>query len=328
MKSMFKGALGALIMVLALSGLTAASAFASGAPVVETKPATSITGSEAELNGHVNPNGAGTKFRFEYGTTTSYGSNTLESGESTTEKTVFRHVEGLAPNTTYHFRIVAKNTFGTSDGADETFTTPAEKPEFAKSGGGTITEVKWSGSFGGATWGVPAGKEMYCGGQGSFQGNITGPKTIVGKLLFQGCNDGSYCLNEGAKERNGEIHTEELEGTLEYLSKTAKTVGIVLKPKTAALFVSKFRCFYSGEVRGSLILPWNGALNTPVSKMYVGGLREKEGVQETREYENSTGGKIAAALETTWPSSETFKPLGWGIAGFAPETNKQFEVKA
>jgi hypothetical protein len=42
---------------------------------------------------------------------------------------------GLAPNTTYHFRISATNGSGTSDGSDDTFTTlPTIKnpPEFGR----------------------------------------------------------------------------------------------------------------------------------------------------------------------------------------------------
>ena len=46
-------------------------------PAVTTSPATSITSTNATLNGTVNPNGAATTAYFRYGLTTSYGSYTV-----------------------------------------------------------------------------------------------------------------------------------------------------------------------------------------------------------------------------------------------------------
>src|SRR5205823_422001 len=43
-------------------------------PSVATGSATSIVDTTATLNGSVDPNGSSTTYRFEYGTTTSYGS--------------------------------------------------------------------------------------------------------------------------------------------------------------------------------------------------------------------------------------------------------------
>ena len=37
-------------------------------------------------------------------------------------------VSGLVPNAHYHVRLVATNATGTTFGADQTFTTPADKP--------------------------------------------------------------------------------------------------------------------------------------------------------------------------------------------------------
>jgi len=69
--------------------------------------------------------GAATKYRFEYGPTTSYGA---VSEQSTAPRNYFLNpvrggVDGLEPNTTYHFRIVATNSVGTAYGPDGTFTT-------------------------------------------------------------------------------------------------------------------------------------------------------------------------------------------------------------
>jgi hypothetical protein len=94
-------------------------------PGVETKAATSVTATGATLNGTVNPEGKETTYHFEYGKTTSYGTNTTEvnvgSGTSNVEEG--KAITGLEQETTYHFRVVAANSDGTTDGADRTFTT-------------------------------------------------------------------------------------------------------------------------------------------------------------------------------------------------------------
>jgi hypothetical protein len=68
----------------------------------------------------VNPNGASTTYRFQYGTSTAYGLETF--GKSIPAGTVARSVEfrinSLAPRTTYHFRVVASNRAGTRIGPD------------------------------------------------------------------------------------------------------------------------------------------------------------------------------------------------------------------
>jgi hypothetical protein len=86
---------------------------------------------EVSLAASVNPNGSPTTYQYEYGTTTSYGSKapaspkSIGSGASAVE--VSEKIEGLAPETTYHFRLVATNAKGTVEGEDQTFTTPSWK---------------------------------------------------------------------------------------------------------------------------------------------------------------------------------------------------------
>jgi PKD repeat protein len=96
-------------------------------PSATTNAASGVTASTATLNGSVNPNGVATTARFEYGTTTSYGTQTPDQdvGSGTAARTVSGPLTGLNPRTTYHYRIVASNAFGTVRGADRTFTTGA-----------------------------------------------------------------------------------------------------------------------------------------------------------------------------------------------------------
>ncbi|HMI81944.1 MAG TPA: fibronectin type III domain-containing protein [Solirubrobacterales bacterium] len=118
--------LGTLVLSAIAAGGIAAPALALS-PSVETLPATSVAETTATLNGKVNPNGLETKFYFEYGTTTSYGSKTSEvsAGSGTTAVEKSQGISGLSPKTEYHYRIVASNSSGTSYGADKTLTTVA-----------------------------------------------------------------------------------------------------------------------------------------------------------------------------------------------------------
>jgi hypothetical protein len=105
-------------------------------PAVATGSATVITATGATLNGTVNPHGATTTAYFQWGTTASYGSSTAPQnvGSGTSASGVSAILTGLSPITTYHYRIVATNSAGTTYGSDMTFTT-------SSSGGGIVKKV-------------------------------------------------------------------------------------------------------------------------------------------------------------------------------------------
>jgi Leucine-rich repeat (LRR) protein len=96
------------------------------ASVATTNAATSITTTGATLNGTINANNASTAVTFQYGLTTGYGTNVTASQSPVTgisDTPVSYALSGLAPNTTYHYRVVGLNTAGTTNGLDQTFTT-------------------------------------------------------------------------------------------------------------------------------------------------------------------------------------------------------------
>jgi hypothetical protein len=108
---------------------SSASAAAS-APAVTTGSPNDIGQSSATLTGTVNPNGQSTTYYFQYGTSTSYGTQTSPAGVGSGSNPVGVHqaIFGLGPNTTYHFRLVAQSSAGTTNGADQTLTTPSTSP--------------------------------------------------------------------------------------------------------------------------------------------------------------------------------------------------------
>jgi hypothetical protein len=98
------------------------------APTVTTDAASSITQTTATLNALVNPNGEQiTECKLEYGTTTSYGSSApcgVSPGSGHSDVEVSASITALIGATSYHYRALATNAQGTSEGRDQTFTTP------------------------------------------------------------------------------------------------------------------------------------------------------------------------------------------------------------
>lgn len=93
-----------------------------GVPLIESQHSTEVTDIEAQLVVRISPQGLPTTYHLEFGTDTSYGESTAESavidGEALTTP-----LADLDPDTTYHWRAVATNVHGTTNGVDRTFTT-------------------------------------------------------------------------------------------------------------------------------------------------------------------------------------------------------------
>ena len=96
-------------------------------PAVTHADTSEITGISAKLTGFVNPNNSATTYHFEWGKTTAYGNETPDFdafiGSGGEALRVSAKLSGLQPSTEYHFRIVATNGAGTTEGPDAGFTT-------------------------------------------------------------------------------------------------------------------------------------------------------------------------------------------------------------
>ncbi|MCX6303622.1 MAG: T9SS type A sorting domain-containing protein [Bacteroidetes bacterium] len=100
-----------------------ASFLISNAPSALSASATAVAATTATLNGSVNPHGVATTYHFEYGTTTAYGSvtPTISAGAGSAAVNVSANITGLSGGATYHFRLVAVNSNGTSNSSELTF---------------------------------------------------------------------------------------------------------------------------------------------------------------------------------------------------------------
>lgn len=110
-------------------------------PDVETLGSSRRTDTSARLRALVDPNGAETTYRFEYGPVGGPFDSAVpvpdgSAGSGNSPRLLVADVGGLQPGTAYRYRIVATNLAGTSAGEVVTFTTESPRPPAAPIGRG------------------------------------------------------------------------------------------------------------------------------------------------------------------------------------------------
>lgn len=131
-RSILTISLGLLAAALAVL-MACAPAWAAQEAEVQSESVVNVSGTSATLEAEIDPHNTPTTYYFQYGPDTAYGNDTsappgllLGSGEEALEAS--RHVQGLAPGTTYHYRVVAVSEIASGqysdvDGPDQAFTT-------------------------------------------------------------------------------------------------------------------------------------------------------------------------------------------------------------
>jgi len=265
------------------------SIYVTGPPIAVTAQSPFPNASNAELSGDVNPDGGTlTDCHFDYGTDTTYGltapcAQPIATGVAAVK--VSASVLGLTPGATYHYRLVATGSGGTTYGADETLTTPPVLPELGrclrlpgaptgrfKSAHCTTTSVgENTGKYEWEPWPTSkmtfaavgrrakietAGKATVSCTGNALNGEYTGSQTATMSIAFSGCEArgalGGKCQSEGAKA--GEVVTSRLEGQLGVVKLGSKpAVGWDLRPASESNFMV-FTCDATTvEVTGSVI---------------------------------------------------------------------------
>ena len=134
-----------ITLALLISALVAAPGALAAKPKVTTEPAANITPVGATLNGTVDPRGVATSAFFQYGTTKSYGNRTGDQSAGVNPGAIplSADIAKLKSATTYHYRMVAENKDGRTNGPDRTFKTaaPTTTPVF------TPNPVKYGDPF-------------------------------------------------------------------------------------------------------------------------------------------------------------------------------------
>ncbi|OLD69707.1 MAG: hypothetical protein AUI33_08895 [Ignavibacteria bacterium 13_1_40CM_2_61_4] len=114
----------------------------------------------ANFQGIVNPNGTSTQAKFEFGTTTAYGS-AITAAESPVAGTgpvnVSGVIRGLSPSTQYHYKLIAFNEQGTGEGGDIAFFTLTEQVALASPPNSSVNQPSTLT----LSWGSVAGADAY-----------------------------------------------------------------------------------------------------------------------------------------------------------------------
>lgn len=99
----------------------------ASAPAVGSQSAQFVNEDSAVIQGEANPEGLEATYVVQYGTGTAYGSDApmapTEMAPYTSMHATITGLAGLAPGTTYHYRLAVTNQVGTTYGQDDTFTT-------------------------------------------------------------------------------------------------------------------------------------------------------------------------------------------------------------
>jgi hypothetical protein len=123
---MRKKGLGALALsAVVATGLAVPAPSLAAAPAATTGAAANVTFNSARLNGRIDPNNEATSYYVQYGTTIALGTETAPTpaGAGANPVRVSVDVGGLAPQTRYFYRFVARNGSGTRLGERRSFTT-------------------------------------------------------------------------------------------------------------------------------------------------------------------------------------------------------------
>ncbi len=149
-------------------------------PEVDNTAVSGVTSNAATFSAVINPNHWPTVYLFEWGQSTAYGSETLIGnpidGLDNQGVPVQATVGNLTPGVRYHFRIVAINFAGVTNGPDLTFVTPGV-PRIEESSASAITQTTARLSALASGSGSPTNMRFEYGPTGSY-GLSTSPSPI------------------------------------------------------------------------------------------------------------------------------------------------------
>jgi hypothetical protein len=163
-----------------------------GPPTIVATSVKDVSATAATLLAEINPNSFQTSYRFEYGlagcatsvcASVPVGEGAIGGGH--TPVSVAQSVTGLQPDTTYHYRVVAQNLEGTTEGADAVFTTQSPGLSFLLADNRAWEMVspanKHEGRLVGSAWGLiqasSGGDTVSFLSKGSIGGELEGSRS-------------------------------------------------------------------------------------------------------------------------------------------------------
>jgi N-acetylneuraminic acid mutarotase len=276
------------------------------APSATTNPATNIAGFSATLNGTVNPNGPSTSVYFQYGPTTSYGSTTSsQSYGGNTIRAVSAHISGLAANTTYHFRIVATNSYGTRYGSDRTFTTlsPTGPPVVITNAATLIA---------------------------SFSATLNGsvdPHGLTTTVHFQYGTTTNYGSTTSAQSKTGNTY-QNVSANISGLSANTTYHFRIVATNSAGTRYGSDRTFTTFTATGPPIVITSAATVVASFSATLNGTVDPHGLSTTVHFQYGTTTSYGSTTAAQTKSGNTYQSVAANISGLAASTTYHFRVVA
>lgn len=174
-----------------LSFTTQSGQTSGSTPLVNTTSSSGISTSSATLYGSVNPNNSSTTAWFEYGQTQSFGYTTSSSsiGSGNSYSSFSASIFNLSPNTTYYFRAVAQNSYGTNYGSVLSFSTGSQyvsgNSPFVTTNSASVISVNSATLYGSANPNNSYATGWFEYGTSGYLGNTTSSFTLGSGNSYQ-----------------------------------------------------------------------------------------------------------------------------------------------
>jgi hypothetical protein len=288
------------------SDRTFTSLTATGLPVVTTNPATLIASFSTTLNGSLDPHGLTTNVYFQYGTTTSYGSTTVMQNQTgNTFRNISANINALSAHTTYHFRIVATNSSGTTYGGDRTFT--------------TLTAT-----------GLPVVITNPATLIASFSARLNGsvnPHGLTTTVYFQYGTTTSYGLTTAPQSKTGNTY-QTVSANIGSLTASTTYHFRIVATNGAGTRYGGDRTFTTLTATGPPVITTNPATNLTSSSAKLNGSLDPHGLTTSVYFQYGTTTSYGHTTPTQSQTGNTYRNIAANISGLSPNTIYHFRIVA
>jgi hypothetical protein len=275
-------------------------------PGATTNPANNVASNSATLNGTVNPHGLTTTVYFQYGTTISYGSATPnQTFTGNTTRSVTGNVSGLTASRTYHFRIVAHNSAGTTYGNDRTFTTlsPTGPPV-------VITKL--------AT--------LVASYSATLNGSLD-PHGLTTTVYFQYGTTTSYGLTTAPQSKSGNTYQNILANISGLMAGTTYHFRIVATNSAGTRYGAD-RTFTALSPTGPPVVITNPATNVTSSSATLKGTVDPHGLNTSVHFQYGTTTSYGSTTASQTKTGNTYQNVSANISGLSAHRTYHFRIVA
>jgi alpha-tubulin suppressor-like RCC1 family protein len=279
---------------------------ATGSPLVTANSATNVASFSATLNGSVYPHGLSTTVYFQYGTTTGYGLTTAaHSYAGNIYQNVAANVSGLGAATTYHFRIVAINSAGTTYGTDRAFTTlSATGPPVVTSSSATYVA--------------------------SFSATLNGsldPHGLTTNVYFQYGATTGYGLTTAAQSQTGDTYRN-VSASIGSLNASTIYHFRIVATNSAGTRYGSDMTFTTLTPTGPPIVTTNPANNVGSSLATLNGSLDPHGLITSVYFQYGTTSNYGLTTAAQSQTGNTYHNVAAGVGGLSAGTIYHFRIVA